>query len=792
MPDNRHIRGVLTAFIASPSDLAEERRIAFDVVGEVNGMVKKLGWSIDLLGWEDTLPGFGRPQALINRDVEECDLFIGLLWRRWGTQPALDSTFSSGFEEEFSIAKTRREGGTSPEIWMFFKDVEAAQIADAGEQLKKVITFRDSLVTSKAVLFKNFSSVDEWEKLLRKCLFEHVFSIADIRRGSQEGPTESVASAVQTRVTGTSTQGIIAAGGQIEDLAKFLSPAFETGRVGSITTAITHPNEIAFWAVRATLLSAALVEASGTSTTLLPTHELNTLYRNRSELRATEEELRILFKTILAEHNDTKPGWFWFREEDYKLVINRLIVTAVFEHDMLARSTAFEVLRQATVSLFDYVRDDIVVEALREISVDLREAVWAYLVDIVTLEDIDLLRESIEGAWFESRLDWLQAWLRTSRTIDKFLSGMPDPQLLPAPMKRLITSSISGLSNETVVALWSMPVSELREAAKEEMHKRRISIPEGGVDSKGLLAGPALSSLMSGSSRTNKEEQERLLRLSREDNDALREALTWYDIDGATRYRLLVQRGEIPREVVRRDVSNSFQRIRKASLEQLKEKRGSDAVVLYRETFGKYEELLTSVFTQEALAGLASDPSVEDVALARHCLGDPTTRLNALRIVASVGDPSDVKYLIEIAESSYGEEKKVALLGLERLAVGERDIVKTLMVSETREVRQIGVRRIGDLSEEDAIPLLEDALADQDDDIRVSAVVQVRDRIGPSRLLEVLERYMQRATYFYNVVAWVDRLVYAPAPMSSFYEAELCRRIGASSESALKMADAWS
>src|ERR1017187_2621899 len=181
---------VLTIFIASPSDLAEERRAAFEVAAEVNDTIRDLGWSIDLLGWEDTLPGYGRPQALINRDVEQCDLFIGLLWRRWGTRPTLDSTFSSGFEEEFCIARSRRETSPSPEIWMFFKDVEPAQVADAGEQLKKVIAFRDALINNKTVLFKDFRQIVDWEKMLRRYLFKHVVSIARPQRRTPEGPPQ--------------------------------------------------------------------------------------------------------------------------------------------------------------------------------------------------------------------------------------------------------------------------------------------------------------------------------------------------------------------------------------------------------------------------------------------------------------------------------------------------------------------------------------------------------------------------------------------------------------------------
>src|SRR5487761_529498 len=188
------MRRVLTVFIASPSDLAAERKRTSEVVTEMNGALKKIDWAIDLLGWEDTLPGFGRPQALINRDVGRCDLFIGMLWRRWGTPPAQNSTFSSGFEEEFSIAKTRREQTPSPEIWMFFKAVEAAQAADPGAQLQHVIDFRESLIANKTVFFKEFEGIDAWEKMLREYLLKHVLGIVGTQRGAPEGPSERAGS----------------------------------------------------------------------------------------------------------------------------------------------------------------------------------------------------------------------------------------------------------------------------------------------------------------------------------------------------------------------------------------------------------------------------------------------------------------------------------------------------------------------------------------------------------------------------------------------------------------------
>ena len=39
--------------------------------------LRDLDCFIDLLGWEDRPPGFGRPQEEINEDVDRCELFVG-------------------------------------------------------------------------------------------------------------------------------------------------------------------------------------------------------------------------------------------------------------------------------------------------------------------------------------------------------------------------------------------------------------------------------------------------------------------------------------------------------------------------------------------------------------------------------------------------------------------------------------------------------------------------------------------------------------------------------------------
>ena len=60
-----------SVFIGSPRGLDEERqsfRDTFSRFNEIHG--RPDGVRFEPIGWEDTLPGVGRPQELINEDLQ--------------------------------------------------------------------------------------------------------------------------------------------------------------------------------------------------------------------------------------------------------------------------------------------------------------------------------------------------------------------------------------------------------------------------------------------------------------------------------------------------------------------------------------------------------------------------------------------------------------------------------------------------------------------------------------------------------------------------------------------------
>jgi hypothetical protein len=68
-------------FIATPGGLETERRVFARTLDRYNiaEAIHRQAMFFPV-GWEDTLAGVGRPQSLINRDLDKCDYFVLVLW----------------------------------------------------------------------------------------------------------------------------------------------------------------------------------------------------------------------------------------------------------------------------------------------------------------------------------------------------------------------------------------------------------------------------------------------------------------------------------------------------------------------------------------------------------------------------------------------------------------------------------------------------------------------------------------------------------------------------------------
>lgn len=134
-------------FVASPGDVGKEREYLKTVVDELNTTIAPFkGLSLELVKWEThATPSMGRAQAVINSQLSEYDIFIGIMWKRFGTPTG---KADSGTQEEFQLAYKQWEESKSIRILFYFCQAPfMPRKVEEITQLQKVVEFRESLAS---------------------------------------------------------------------------------------------------------------------------------------------------------------------------------------------------------------------------------------------------------------------------------------------------------------------------------------------------------------------------------------------------------------------------------------------------------------------------------------------------------------------------------------------------------------------------------------------------------------------------------------------------------------------
>ena len=159
----------LRVFVASPGDVAAERGHVKAVADELNrGIAAQAGFVLEVVRWEThARPDMGRAEQLILDQIGQYDLFVGIMWRRFGTPTGVAG---SGTEEEFDHALRAWRQSGQPRLLCYFSRApsEPPETVDEAIQLLKVTQFR-SQVENQSLAWR-YRSDAEFKDLLREHL----------------------------------------------------------------------------------------------------------------------------------------------------------------------------------------------------------------------------------------------------------------------------------------------------------------------------------------------------------------------------------------------------------------------------------------------------------------------------------------------------------------------------------------------------------------------------------------------------------------------------------------------
>lgn len=801
-PEPQSSLRVLSAFLASPSDLDAERQAAKDVVDGVNRALRSSGWRIELLGWEDTLPGLARPQELINQDVDGCDLFLGALNRRWGQATG---DYSSGFEEEYERARSRSADTGSPEIWLFFRQIPQDFLADPGEQLQKVLAFQQSIRANGELLYKEFADEDAWKAMLWEYLTAHLIRLS--------APRFEIESKPQDGETPDSSAKALTPSEDQETSFPSISQALETLAAASRTLAasdlymptgssgLERPT-----VARLYLLAASWLSELETSESLTP-HAIQLIYRHRKTIAPTGAEQNLLLRTLVGPRVSNVAGWFWFRQRTENWLASLLVTLAMTDSEpevrvgALERLTSAEILPSASLGgEADITTDDFLRDVLTDPDPTVQAAALRYVEVLAPEEAIDIFAEELLPATGLANAPLVRQTVLARREPDKAMTALLSLSSGETIAEGTITALIDNhthISAPLIASALEHPHEQLRSVAVEISRRRRTLKKDQALE---LLTDPSarvrlqtLDLILSRRWSLSRHAFESALQESEKrifgyDDDQrirsryyetrpraeLEALLDWTSVDGPKAYRALALHDfEEFGDKVRADLSDGFASYREQYLERYETEHGRLPTQALTDALekGELDTYIRNKHLEAALDALATKGSISDRPLFRQYLDHEMSwvRLQALIGLARFALTQDVDDLIQHAQEERGRTQQIAAEGA-LLADSGRAIEAFLGSDDPFLVRAALVELPN--SDPDPLDIVLPLLHAPQPDVRKAAVVFLENRHNRSQLREILDDYIG-GSYYYNVVCWLDRISYSRGAFLRAYRREL-------------------
>ncbi len=155
---------LLRVFVSSPGDTIHERDLIREVIDEQNvSWGSYLGIMFEFIGWEThTYPSVDTdPQEVINRQIPDYDVYVGILATRLGTPTP---RYNSGTVEEFEDAYARLEHNPNISIMFYFRTIDSNAIdPDEHQRIKE---FQQKLST-RGVYYFSYRNLAEFEAAIR-------------------------------------------------------------------------------------------------------------------------------------------------------------------------------------------------------------------------------------------------------------------------------------------------------------------------------------------------------------------------------------------------------------------------------------------------------------------------------------------------------------------------------------------------------------------------------------------------------------------------------------------------
>jgi hypothetical protein len=771
-------------FIAYIADVGEEVKALEKAIDDLNKEFDRTQFQFDRKTWLDATSGLGRPQERINEElVRECDIFIGVIWKKWGTSTG---EYSCGFEEEFNIVLERWRQTQIPEVWIYIKNVdEAALLEEEQGGYQKVKKYIEKI--KNVGLYKPFNEKESLVADARNQLTKYLLGLIQPKLESKDEKSKSIIVGSKMDSKGISPKK---SSNQIDSLLKNIVA------MSGDYSKIDNTNKI-----RLHLYSSALYYNSNLFETM-GNHELHILYKNREKVKPIGIEQKYIFRTILGDEYDQKVGWYWFSNYKKNLIIDYISYICLSDQEKTVKVGALKILdllwekrfNKVLLTLAQDSSPEIIKQALKIIrkngdkrflplldkymansDVDIIKLAWSAKLAILAKVDINeaakyilKIREN-RGEYYPEIISIVE---KCSLDILEQLLKDNDEYIKLIALKRLLHEKI--VNNDVLRLLATSENIRLQELAFDELIERGI-VNNVSEIREGLKKG-GLGYLLGGG-----DTEERLIIkiFQRYSNADLENLIEWISLDGPVAYQAYALNNyDTFKERLSKDMEEGFSRIKiafrekyeqdinmlDASLSEDKRKMIKDKLLKKYIDFDKYDDSIRERFIMATLKAMYLKDDTRALVYARRYLDSTNYILKELsqKIIVKFAQPADLSALKEIALNGITPEKNEATkkaISFWRLDKSQ-DVIKCFMESNKLDLIKLCYQDALKNNDFHLENIALQYLNNPEDDIRILSLSYLICFLSPKKVRDLLADYLVKGQYYYNVVCWLDRCLF--------------------------------
>lgn len=585
-----------------------------------------------------------------------------------------------------------------------------------------------------------------------------------------------------------------------------------------------------FNAARLQLLAKTLL-AKYIPDNLLDNHEANNLYLFRDEILPQSLELIELLRAIINDYgSDYVPGWSWLKhlEDSIDFLISK---AAIFDPSSSVRENAFNMLKLAQVTPQESFHENFARTITKDPSPAVRRSCLTYLGRVGSQEQLGLVASGLVD---EDQSVSGEANLSKYLILSRVQPGRAFSDMLRETNLKFdivldeLKNKKEKIKIDFLLAALDHSSNEVRFFAVEELLKRNQLNKETAVKLKDDKYDPIQVLAYRFLVENNRESLEptdiclvpedfyrkywsRDLHTVREPSinrqeivhkyyekynyEQLVQMLRWSEYYGADVYWTLAcdhfeEFGQQLREDLRSDFTLPAEEYFKCEVVRYEELNKPASQVSFN-VFGlkrhkestPEEDAARSVesekekYIRAALAGLVKNGSPEDVEFGRRFLFHKNKDVGneAVQIIQKWGDESDFSGLIKIAKSSDAALQEAAAKAALRISGTNLRVAEQLISSENEILVSIAVAHLISLSDKQTVGefLKEKGYLNKNAAVRIRVLAFFIFQNENENLYNLLSNYTSAGSYFYDIVCYLDRILYAPINFQLAYRQAL-------------------